>query len=82
MNPSDVRAQDARQILELNRAELRATIAASRSRPAREFPRSATFRWLARHLTPRTLASTALTSLLFRRSMFRQLLGGLLRRFA
>ena len=81
MTPAQTRAAEARQILEQNRVQLRATVQANPA-PERQFPRSATFRWLARRLTPGALASSALTALLFRRPLLRQLLGGVLRRSA
>jgi hypothetical protein len=80
MSSTDLRAQEAIRTLEQNRAELCAALAASRSVPGREFPRSATFRWLRKHLAPSALASTAVTALVFKRSVLRQLVGGVLRR--
>ena len=57
----DARAQLASLTLQRTRAELRAVV----DPPAAggdTFPRSATFRWLVGHLTPRALATTALTA--------------------
>jgi hypothetical protein len=45
--------------------------------PPDGFPRSATFRWIAGHFNARSLASTAVTAVLFRPSLL-QLLGSLL----
>lgn len=58
----DTRAAAARLMLEQDRQELRQTLGAGAGRPTAEgFPRSATFRWLTRHLSARSLASTALS---------------------
>lgn len=62
---SERRAQLAALTLARTREELRATMASPEPDPNR-FPRSATFRWLSNHLTPRTLAMTALTAALAR----------------
>jgi hypothetical protein len=73
---TDSRARGAQLILEHNREELRAVFAASPPRVGREFPRSATFRWMASHLNARALAATALAALMARPTLLVQLLGG------
>jgi hypothetical protein len=62
----DPKAQAALSELRRNRAELLAAFTPSVGAGAGGFPRSATFRWLARHVTARSLASTALTAALLR----------------
>lgn len=51
--------EEALRVLERNRAQLAASLA--RAEPDRHdrFPRSATFRWIMRHLAGRSLAATA-----------------------
>ena len=62
----DARIQSARLVLQRNRAELRAALEAAPPDRRDTFPRSATFRWLIEHLTPRSLASTAMAAALVR----------------
>ena len=69
----DPKAEAAMFAMRRNREELLAAFA--QVAPGSDaFPRSATFRWITAHLTARSLASTALTAMLWRRSMI-QLLG-------
>lgn len=82
MQAADSRARGAQLTLEQNREELRAVFAESTARVGRDFPRSATFRWLTSHLNARSLASTALAALMVRPSLLVRLLGGWLRRNA
>lgn len=77
--PVDLRARSARATLQQNREELRAAFAAPAARRD-AFPRSATFRWLSAHVTPRALASTALSAAVLRRSFLLQLLSRWLQR--
>jgi hypothetical protein len=70
--PRDARAVSAALVMQQNRDQLRAVF-----EPAAEpdrFPRSATFRWIAGHLTPQALASTALAAVAVR-IPFARLLG-------
>lgn len=60
--------------LQRDREELLAALAATAATAPGGFPRSATFRWLIAHVTPRSLASTALMAALFRPPLL-QLLG-------
>ena len=63
MSPSmELRAAAARLTLERDREELRRSLGSSANAGADTFPRSATFRWIASHLSARSLASTALTA--------------------
>lgn len=62
---SGLRAELAAMTLARTRAEMRDVMLLPGSDPNR-FPRSATFRWLGSHLTPRSLAMTALTAALTR----------------
>ena len=66
----DPKAEAAMFAMRRNREELLAAFAPGSD----AFPRSATFRWITAHLTARSLASTALTGMLLRRSLI-QLLG-------
>ena len=78
-DPPDARAQLASLTLQRTRAEFRAVV----DPPAQDddvFPRSATFRWLASHLTPRALATTALTAAAVRLPFGRLISGVLLAR--
>jgi hypothetical protein len=59
--------------LHRNREELLAALGPSAASAAGGFPRSATFRWLLTHVTARSLASTALTAVLFRPSLIQLL---------
>jgi len=61
----------------LNRQQVRATFAPTETAAAREFPRSATFRWVARHLAPRSLLMNAASAALGRVPL-RRLLGSVL----
>jgi hypothetical protein len=72
----ELRVVDALLTMQRNREELRAVYA-----PARrgQFPRSATFRWLAARFTGRSLASTILATALLRPPWLR-LLGLLIAR--
>ena len=74
---SDVRAQQALVALERNRAEVRAAFAPRPATGADGFPRSATFRWLSRHVSARALVSTAASAALTRMPLGR-VLGSLL----
>ena len=56
---ADPRAQYALLALEHNRQQVRAAFAPPAAATADTFPRSATFRWVAAHLAPRALLSTA-----------------------
>jgi hypothetical protein len=56
---SDPRAQQATLAMERNRQQFRAALAPPSAAEADAFPRSATFRWIAAHLSARSLASTA-----------------------
>jgi hypothetical protein len=62
----ELRAAAARLTLERDREELRQSLRASAGPSTTGFPRSATFRWILGHLTPRALASTALTAAMMR----------------
>lgn len=62
----DAKVQSARLALERNRAELRAALEPAPLTRHDTFPRSATFRWLTEHVTPRALASTAMAAALGR----------------
>jgi hypothetical protein len=62
----ELRAAAARLTLERDREELRQSLAGPAGRSAAGFPRSATFRWVLRHLSVRSLASTALTAAMVR----------------
>jgi hypothetical protein len=59
--------------LRRNREELLAALGPSTASATGGFPRSATFRWLLTHVTARSLASTALTAVLFRPSLLKLL---------
>jgi hypothetical protein len=61
----ELRAAAARLTLERDREELRQSLQGEQPR-ATAFPRSATFRWVIGHLSPRSLASSALTAALMR----------------
>jgi hypothetical protein len=76
---AELRAQRAVAELEHNRALLRAAWAPD-TRPADQFPRSATLRWASAHLRPRALLSAAAAAALARLPLSRvvmSLLGGL-----
>ena len=60
--------------LRRDREELR-RIASGRPPPADAFPRSKTFRWLQRHVTPRSVLSGAVTALLMRPALLGRVLG-------
>jgi hypothetical protein len=62
----ELRAAAARLTLERDREELRQSLGPREGRSTTGFPRSATFRWVLGHLTPRSLASTALTAAMMR----------------
>ena len=64
--PQDLRAQTATLELQRTRAELRTVFEPHEQGPRDAFPRSATFRWLMNHLTPRSIASTAMAAVLVR----------------
>jgi hypothetical protein len=67
---TDARAEAALLTMQSNRAALLAAYApAVRTRD--QFPRSATFRWLASHLTGSSLASTLVSAALLRPSWLR-----------
>jgi hypothetical protein len=66
MSAMELRAAAARLTLERDREELRQSLRSPAGRAATGFPRSATFRWIIGHLTPRSLASTALTAAMMR----------------
>jgi hypothetical protein len=51
--------EEALRVLERNRAQLAASLARAESDRHDRFPRSATFRWIIRHLAGRSLAATA-----------------------
>jgi hypothetical protein len=61
----DARAQLASLTLQRTRAEFRSVMDPSLL-DEDVFPRSVTFRWLTSHLTPRALATTALTAAVIR----------------
>jgi hypothetical protein len=63
--------------MERNRQQFRAAWAAPSAADADAFPRSATFRWIAAHLSGRSLASTAAAAALVR-VPFGRLLGKVL----
>lgn len=63
------RAQAALLTLQRDREELQATFRKDDPHPRGDFPRSATFRWITGHLNMRSLASTAVTAVLFRPSL-------------
>lgn len=73
---SDSRAQAALRTLQRDREEVRAAFPREETPARSAFPRSATFRWITGHLNARSLASTAVTAVLFRPPLL-QLLGGL-----
>jgi hypothetical protein len=73
----ELRVVDALLTMQRNREELRAVYAPAR--PGGQFPRSATFRWLAAHFSARSLASTVLSMGLLR-SPWLRLLGLLMAR--
>jgi hypothetical protein len=73
----DARAHAARLMLQRDRDELQAAFLKEESHPHSGFPRSVTFRWITRHFNARSLASTAVTAVLFRPSLL-QLLGSFL----
>jgi hypothetical protein len=81
---SDSRAQQALLTLQRDREELQAAFrpAAGAEQPRGDFPRSATFRWLAGHLNVRALASTAASAALLRPSLLRLVAGYVLTRRA
>jgi hypothetical protein len=74
---SDPRAQQATLAMERNRQQFRAALAPPSAAEADAFPRSATFRWIAAHLSARSLASTAAAAALVR-VPFGRLLGKVL----
>jgi hypothetical protein len=74
---SDARAQLALLALERNRQEVRAAFTSPSAAGHNVFPRSATFRWIAEHLAPRALVTTAASAALVRLP-FGRLLGSLL----
>ena len=81
---AQLRVQRALLALELNRRQLRAAFApappataSADATTASEFPRSATFRWVARHLSPRALLVSAASAALGRMPL-RRLLGSVL----
>jgi hypothetical protein len=77
--PADPRAEAAVLTLRENRLQLRRAF----RDPARgDFPRSRTFRWLASHLSVRSLVSTAMTAAFLRPGMMQLLSMLLLRRRA
>lgn len=69
--PVDPRAEAALLTLRENRLQLRRTL---RPQAPDGFPRSRTFRWLASHLSARSLASTAIAAAFMRPSLM-QVLG-------
>ena len=71
---SDARAEAALLTMQRNREQLLQTYAPARKA---QFPRSATFRWLASHLSGRALVSTLMSAALGRQPWLR-LLGSLL----
>jgi hypothetical protein len=73
----DARAHAARLTLQRDRDELQAAFLKDQPHPHSGFPRSATFRWITGHFNARSLASTAVTAVLFRPSLL-QMLGSLL----
>jgi hypothetical protein len=73
----DPRAQAALLTLQRDREELQAAFLEPGSHPPSGFPRSATFRWITGHLNARSLASTAVTAVLFRPSLW-QMVGSVL----
>jgi hypothetical protein len=73
----DARAHAARLTLQRDREELQAAFLKDWSHPHSDFPRSATFRWITGHFNARSLASTAVTAVLFRPSLL-QLVGSFL----
>ncbi len=73
----DARVESASLVLERNRAELRAVLEPDAPEVRDRFPRSATVRWIIGHLSPRSLAMTALTAAIAR-VPFGRLLGGAL----
>jgi hypothetical protein len=66
MTEADSRAQQARLVLQRNREELRAAFSPVQPRGGRDFPRSATMRWITGHLNPTAIASTALNAVVNR----------------
>jgi hypothetical protein len=77
--PADHRAEAAVLTLHENRLRLRN---AFRGPPPGSFPRSRTFRWLASHLSARSLVSTAMTAAFLRPTMMQLLSMLFLRRRA
>ncbi|HEX4389125.1 MAG TPA: hypothetical protein VGH56_11125 [Solirubrobacteraceae bacterium] len=69
--PLDPRAEAALLTLRENRLQLRRTL---RPQGSEGFPRSRTFRWLASHLSMRSLASTAIAAAFMRPRSLIQLL--------
>lgn len=69
---SDTRAQTALLAMQRNRAQFRAACAAPAADPD-AYPRSATFRWIAAHLSGRSLASSAVAAVLVRAPLGRLL---------
>lgn len=67
---SESDTEEALRVLERNRAQLTASLAASEPGRHDHFPRSATFRWVMRHVAGRSLAATA-GALLLRMAMRR-----------
>jgi hypothetical protein len=61
---------EAERVLERNRARLAATLEPAEPDRHDRFPRSATFRWILRHVAGRSLAATA-GALLFRMAVRR-----------
>ncbi len=60
--------------LRRDREELRQVLGGAPP-PADAFPRSRTFRWLQRHVTPRSVLSGAATALLMRPALLGRVLG-------
>jgi hypothetical protein len=79
--PPDVRAEAALVTMQRNREQLLAVYAPAAGRP-KQFPRSATFRWVSSHLSGRALASTLLSAALLRPAWVRMLSRLVLRRGA
>lgn len=82
MNYADTSAAEAREVLELNRQQLRALVEACSVAANTRVPRSATFRWLSTHLNTRAVVTGAVTALIFRRTFWRQLLAAFVQRIA
>jgi hypothetical protein len=78
MTPA-ARAEIAKATLAQDREEWRATWLSPESRQG-SFPRSMTFRWLYAHFHPAAIASTAVTTLFWRRPILASLLRTLVTR--